>query len=45
MSVEKPQPDKFKEIARELEAGEDETRWEGQSHKVALRKPAPGTRA
>lgn len=34
------QLDKFKEAARELEADEDETRWEVRLKKVAKHKPA-----
>ena len=36
---EKPQADKFKEAARELEADEDEARWEERLKKVAKQKP------
>jgi hypothetical protein len=35
----KPQSDKFKEAARELEADEDEKRWEERLKKVAKAKP------
>jgi len=36
---EKTQSDKFKELARELEADEDEKRWDERLKKVAGRKP------
>lgn len=35
----KSQLDKFKEAARELEADEDEARWEERLKKVAKSKP------
>ncbi len=35
------QIDKFKELARELEADEDEARWDERLRKVAKAKPAP----
>lgn len=35
------QLDKFKEAARELEADEDEARWNERLKKVAKAKPAP----
>jgi hypothetical protein len=35
----KSQSDKFKEAARELEADEDEKRWEERLKKVAKAKP------
>lgn len=35
------QSDKFKALARELEADEDETRWDERLKKVARHKPAP----
>ncbi|MEV4934781.1 hypothetical protein [Sphingobium sp. LSP13-1-1.1] len=35
------QLDKFKELARELEADEDEARWDERLKKVAKQKPAP----
>jgi len=35
----KTQSDKFKEAARELEADQDEKRWEGRLRKVAKAKP------
>lgn len=38
---QKSQSDKFKEAARELEADEDEPRWESRLKKVAKHKPAP----
>ncbi|HTN14694.1 MAG TPA: hypothetical protein VL094_07805 [Sphingomonadaceae bacterium] len=34
-----PQLDKFKELARELEADEDEARWDERLKKVAKAKP------
>lgn len=37
--VTKPQSDKFKEAARQLEADEDEARWEERLKKVAKQKP------
>lgn len=37
----KPQVDKFKELARELEADEDEARWDERLKKVAKAKPPP----
>lgn len=38
--TDKPsQSDKFKEAARELEADEDEARWEERLKKVAKAKP------
>lgn len=38
----KTQSDKFKEAARDLEADEDETRWEERLKKVAKQKPEKG---
>lgn len=35
------QLDKFKELARQLEADEDEARWDQRLKKVAKHKPAP----
>jgi hypothetical protein len=35
----KSQSDKFKEVAREIEADEDEKRWEEKLKKVAKQKP------
>lgn len=35
------QSDKFKQLARELEADEDEARWDERLKKVAGHKPAP----
>lgn len=35
------QSDKFKALARELEADEDEARWDERLTKVAKHKPAP----
>ena len=40
MSDKRTQSDKFKDAARELEADEDEKRWEERLKKVA--KPKPG---
>lgn len=37
----KPQSDKFKEAARELETDEDEARWDERLKKVAKHKPVP----
>jgi hypothetical protein len=39
LPTQKSQSDKFKEAARELEADEDEARWEERLKKVA--KPSP----
>lgn len=41
MADEKPQTDKFKELARELEADEDETHWDEKLKKVAKPKRDP----
>lgn len=38
-STDKPQSDKFKQAARELEADTDEKRWEERLKKVAKAKP------
>ena len=38
MKQNQTQSDKFKEIARKLEADEDETRWEEGLRKVAKQK-------
>jgi hypothetical protein len=38
MTDPKPQSDKFKEAARELEADEDEARWEERLKKIAKQK-------
>jgi hypothetical protein len=38
---QKSQTDKFKELAREVEADEDEARWDERLTKVAKHKPAP----
>lgn len=35
------QSDKFKEVAREIGADEDEARWEERLRKVAKPKPQP----
>ncbi len=37
----KTQSDKFKELARELEADEDEAHWDERLKKVAKAKPEP----
>lgn len=39
MSDKRTQSDKFKDAARELEADEDEKRWEERLKKVAKQKP------
>lgn len=39
MTDKKSQADKFKEVARELEADEDEARWEERLRLVATRNP------
>ena len=36
-----PQLDKFKELARELGADEDESHWDDRLRKLAKAKPAP----
>ena len=41
MADEKTQSDKFKEIARDLEADEDEAHWDERLKKVAKANPAP----
>ena len=41
MSEQKSQSDKFKDLARELEADEDEARWDERLRKVAKGKPFP----
>lgn len=42
MSDQKTQSDKFKEIAREIGADEDEARWDARLRKIAKAKvPAP----
>jgi hypothetical protein len=41
MTDKKPQIDKFKALARELEADEDEAHWGERSKKVTKAKPAP----
>jgi hypothetical protein len=40
MTRDKSQSDKFKEAARELEADEDEARWEERLKKLAKSQPA-----
>jgi hypothetical protein len=42
MADDKTQLDKFKELARELEADEDEARWDERLKKVARAKPENG---
>ncbi|MDP3853124.1 hypothetical protein [Phenylobacterium sp.] len=37
---DKPQPDKFRDLARELEADEDEGRFEETVRKIAPKAPA-----
>lgn len=37
------QADKFKDAARELEADEDEKRWEERLRKVSKQKPQDGS--
>jgi hypothetical protein len=41
MTDEPSQLDKFKKLAREVEADEDEARWDERLRKVAQHKPAP----
>lgn len=41
MNDDKTQLDKFKEAARELEADEDEARWDEKLAKVVKVKPKP----
>lgn len=41
MADDKSQLDKFKELARELEADEDEMHWDDRLRKLAKVKPAP----
>lgn len=43
MPEERSQSDKFKALARELEADEDEARWDERLAKVAAHKPVPET--
>ncbi len=45
MADTKSQSDKFKEAARELEADEDEKRWEERLKKVAKPKVSAGRSA
>lgn len=40
MADNKTQSDKFKETARELEADQDEVRWEDRLRKIAKQKPS-----
>lgn len=37
---DKPQPDKFRDLARELECDEDEAKFEATVRKVAAKEPA-----
>ena len=39
MATKQSQSEKFKELARELECDEDETRWDERLKKVAKGKP------
>lgn len=39
MNDQKPQVDKFKDLARELEADEDEAHWDERLKKVVKGKP------
>lgn len=41
MTESKSQSDKFKELARELDADEDEKRWDERLKKVVKPKPEP----
>ena len=41
MTNKTPQSEKFKELARELEADEDEARWDERLRKLAKVKPEP----
>ena len=41
MADQKTQTDKFKELARELEADEDEKHWDERLRKLAKVEPAP----
>lgn len=41
MAEPKPQTDKFKDLARELEANEDEKHWDERLRKLAKIKPEP----
>ena len=38
---DRSQSDKFKDLARELEADEDEARWDERLRKMAQAKPQP----
>jgi hypothetical protein len=42
MTDDKTQLDKFKELAREVEADEDEAHWDERLKKVAKHKPSQG---
>lgn len=37
----KPQPDKFRDLARELGCDEDEAAWDEQLRRVAAHRPPP----
>ena len=41
MTDNQPQIDKFKQVARNLGADEDEARWDERLKKLAKAKPAP----
>lgn len=41
MTEDKPQLEKFKQAARDLEADEDEARWDERLKKVVKAKPKP----
>ena len=41
MAKEQAQAEKFKQAARDLEADDDETRWDERLRKIAKVKPAP----
>lgn len=41
MTDDKPQLNKFKELARKLEADEDEKHWDDRLRKLAKAKPEP----
>ena len=41
MSDSKPQPEKFRDLARELECDEDEARFEEVVKRIAVTPPAP----
>ena len=39
IGVERDQPEKFKEAARQIEADEDESHWEARLKAIARQKP------